>query len=335
MNVLSDDQFRLLGFIAACNGSSFRPTAEQVMLWRDHPKPKAAEYRTFQRRSPVDMAFESEQNTFTATLGKLRDTESALTKMLATMVTDKWSGDTGLTTWLTNFGNTSRELVKEAETPIDHLIRLTWVEEAKGDGGLRLTEIGRALLHDHERETTDEDVSVVILEANDPMAYPKLVGQLANAGEGLLVDPYLKLEALSRIVVSTRLTRLLVSAKTGKGELAAMEALLDNPNHDRRVEVRKSKNLHDRLLFAEDQSVFTLGTSLNGVGRTTTVLTPMPAQAAAALRDVYEQLWMEAELVGPQPIEDEQDEQDDDESDDGAADGEGGADSGGDTEPTA
>jgi hypothetical protein len=193
---------------------------------------------------------------------------------------------------------------------IDHLVRLAWlmaVTSSDEEPGLRLTDLGFALLHDHERETTKEDVSVVVLEAHDPLAYPKLVGQLNNAGAGMLVDPYLKLEGLAGIVTSTQLTRLLVSVKTGKPELAAMQTHLDSPRLTRRVEVRTSTKLHDRILLAKDRSVFTLGTSLNGVGSKTTVLTPMPSEAGAVVRELYEKLWTEADLVGPRPVEDEQD----------------------------
>jgi hypothetical protein len=204
----------------------------------------------------------------------------------------------------------TKQLVKSAESIIDHMVRLTWltkVTSSDEEPGLRLADLGFALLHDHERETMKEDVSVVVLEAEDPLAYPKLVGQLVNAGAGMLVDPYLKLDGLAGIVDITQLTRLLVSVKTGKPELAAMQTHLDSPRLSRRVEVRKSTKLHDRILLAEDRSVFTLGTSLNGVGSTTTVLSPMPLEAAAVLRDLYEQRWAEAELVGPQPVADEGD----------------------------
>ena len=53
------------------------------------------------------------------------------------------------------FGNSYRELVTPAESVIAHLIRLTWLEEDSGsdpEPGLRLTELGRALLRDFEVE---------------------------------------------------------------------------------------------------------------------------------------------------------------------------------------
>jgi len=204
-----------------------------------------------------------------------------------------------------------QKLVKPAETAIDHLIRLTWLEAASGvatdDPGLRLTDLGRALLRDRDQDSpTDEGVSVVVLQAHDPLAYPILVGQLANAGAGLLADPYLKIDGLNRLVVSTQLTRVLVSGKSNNnGELSAMQTYLDSSSLPRPIEVRKSTELHDRVLLNEDGAVLTIGTSLNGIGRTTTVMTPMPSPARQSLRAEYERLWTEAVLVGPQPDEGE------------------------------
>jgi hypothetical protein len=336
VNVLSDEQYRVLAFVAACNRSSYNPTAKQVMLWRQNPEPAKAEYRTVE---VPQIGGGLAGLASLGALGALHQPSASLSRMLDTMIGNQLGPvrDSLASIMNQNYGigtRTRRELVKPAETVIDHLIRLTWLEKATGSGGssgLRLTELGRALLRDHEQESvTQEDVSVVVLEGQDPLAYPLLVGQLANAGEGLLVDPYLKLDGLNRIVVSTQLTRLLVSGKPGNGaEVAAMQTYLDSASLGRHVEVRASTELHDRILLADDGPVLTLGTSLNGVGRTTTVLTPMPSGAREVLRETYERLWENASLVGPQSDaendddgETETDETDDEtETDDG--DGEG------------
>lgn len=207
-----------------------------------------------------------------------------------------------------------QKLVKAAETLVQHLVRLRWLEEVPGpreDVGLRLTELGRSLLRANETDgDTDGGVSVVVLGKDDPLAYPTLVGQLAAVGPGLLVDPYLKLEDLHMIVVSTRLTRLLVSDKPPNGVVvSSMRAYLDSASLARRVEVRASTELHDHVLIADDGDLLTVGTSLTGVGRRTTVMTPIPSPARESLKDVYEQLWKDASLVGPQPAEPENDDE--------------------------
>lgn len=309
MDILSDEQHQVLGFIGACNRNYYNPTAQQVMLWHDNPTPARAVYRTVRRQGglsapvlPMDTPL---SRMIAATIGdSLRPVREALA---ANFTQNLWvTAQRGLST--TDM-MTERELVKPAETLLGHLIRLTWLEEVPtpggGDPGLRLTSLGRALLREAETDDdADEDVSVVLLGKEDPLAYPTLVGQLAAAGPGLLVDPYLKLADLHTIVVSTQLTRLLVSGKSNnQSVLSSMQAYLDSPSLGRRVEVRASVELHDRVLLADDEDVLTLGTSLNGVGRTTTVMTPIPSPARETLRVEYERLWTEATLVGPPPIE--------------------------------
>ncbi|OBG00708.1 hypothetical protein A5773_04260 [Mycobacterium sp. 852014-52450_SCH5900713] len=305
MDILSEEQYAVLGFIAACNRSGYSPKAAEVTLWRKRPIPAPAEYRTFQR-GPI------------SSLGALGQV-SALTRMIDTTYSQYVRSFAKLAGVFYDEG-TSRELIKAAESVIDHLVYLGWLEKVTDSGEdsrLRLTDIGNALLRDREREAaTEDDVSVVVLGNGDPLAYPLMVGQLANAGAGYLVDPYLKLDVLHMVVMNTHLTRVLVSPKTGKGVLPAMRTYLDSPSLARRVELRESGGLHDRYVFAEDKSAFMLGTSLNGVGKTTTVLVPIPSPARETLRDTYERLWEEATLIGPRPVSDEEEESD---ADDGGS----------------
>lgn len=328
VNILTDQQYALLTFIAACNRNSYDPTEEEVMLWWDNRQPAPAEYKTVE----VQSLFGGPSGPLSSlSAGSLFGTSESLSKMLETMVGNQsWSlgGPSGASF----LPRTHRELVKPAETTLEHLVRLTWLEEIGPDESpaLRLTKLGHALLRDRERENTDsEDVSVVVLKADDPLAYPQLVGQLANVGEGLLVDPYLKLNDLHRIVVSTGLTRLLVTGvRNNQRELAAMQTYLDSPSLSRDIEVRCSMELHDRLLIADDEEepILTLGTSLNGVGRKLTVLSPVPSSEHSTLRDAYETIWENAELVGPEYDEDEDlddEDLDDEDSDDEDSDDEG------------
>lgn len=285
------------------------------MLWRNNPEPAKAEYRTVKVEPPLTgFAGVAGLNTGNfAGLAGLTAPGSAFQRMLDTTISSQMRGiqeslAATLGRHLTQ-PTMRRELVKEAETVIDHMTRLTWLESVtvSGKEGLRLTQLGRALLRNHEMDdVTQADVSVVVLESNDPLAYPLLVGQLAEAGEGLLVDPYLKVDGLHRIVTSTRLTRLLVTGKHNTSEIAAMQTYLDSPSLPRHVEMRASTELHDRILLTDDETVLTLGTSLNSIGRTTTVLTPMPPTAGDVLRAKYEQIWDTGSLVGPQPDEDDE-----------------------------
>jgi len=310
VDILSYEQHQVLAFIGACNRNHYNPKAEEVMLWRDNPRPAEAVYRTVRRQVGPS--------------APVLPLDTASSRMIAAIIGDSFRPlqEALAASFKQNFGHlsqvvsstrtlTERELVKLGETLLQHLVRLTWLEQIPAPGdrdpGLRLTDLGRALLRDVEADgETDEDVSVVLLGREDPLAYPILIGQLAAAGRGLLVDPYLKLADVHMIVVSTQLTRLLVSGRANnKGVMSSMQAYLDSSSLGRRVEVRASAELHDRVLLADDGDVLTLGTSLNGVGRTTTVMTPIPSPAREPLRGEYERLWTEATLVGPPPLEDE------------------------------
>ena len=308
VDILSEAQHEVLAFVAACNRNFYNPTATQVLLWQNSRSPAPAEYRTvprmvgptIEREVPPIAVNTAGSRIFASTLKNvIRNKQDEILRVL------------GAQTWLgslvrDSFAN-ERQLVKRAETVVEHMSRLTWLHEVEaphgGEPGLRLTDLGRALLRDAETDKeSHDDVSVVVLGRDDPLAYPVLVGQLAAAGTGLLVDPYLKLADLHTIVVSTQLTRLLVSGKTNnRSVIASMKAYLGSRVLARRIEVRSSTELHDRIIIADDGDVLTIGTSLNGVGRTTTVMTPIPPPARESLRREYERLWSEATLVGPEP----------------------------------
>jgi hypothetical protein len=83
-----------------------------------------------------------------------------------------------------------------AENIVDCLVRLKWVNK-DDHGTLGLTPLGRALLRNHETaESTTEAYDVVVLDSHDELSYPMLIRTLAEVGEALLIDPYLRLEQL-------------------------------------------------------------------------------------------------------------------------------------------
>lgn len=304
MDILSEAQYDVLVFVAACNRNFYNPTREQVELWRVNREPADAVYKTTRRK-----VADGVPGALSLQIGTATD------RMIASMVAGPAfaSMAQALTSSIAGLGLgtppryvTERELVTPAESVLEHLLRLTWLTTARGQPGtegLRLSDLGQALLQDAERgETEQEDVSVVVLGREDPLAYAQVMGQFAAAGAGLLVDPYLKLNDLHMILLSTRLTRLLVSGKHNEREIGALRTYLASGSLSRRIEVRSSTKLHDRVLLADEGDVLTIGTSLNGVGRTTTVMTPIPTPAREALSEEYARLWDEADLVGPEPV---------------------------------
>lgn len=322
MDVLTDEQYEILAFIAICNRRNYRPTEQEVSLWRENPEPRPAKYRWVSDPSAEGLPPGLLQQSMMQAVANLQPITAQINAAVAAAATG----------WMRTLGPINsgrRELVTSAETVISHLVRLSWLERVDERGkdrvGLRLTDLGHALYSDVEiNDATEEDLSVVVLGKDDPLAYPMLIGHLAGVGPGLLVDPYLKLDGLHALVVSTQLTRVLVSAQPSNvGVLAAMQVHLDSTSLSRNIEVRASKELHDRVVIGDEGDVYTLGSSLNGVGRKTTVFTPMPDSAAQALEDEYEELWEAATLVGPTPppVEDDDSVEDEDDEDADSDDG--------------
>jgi hypothetical protein len=97
-------------------------------------------------------------------------------------------------------------------------------------------------------------------------------------------------------------SRILVSEKLSVEDRATIAVLVETGS-DRPLEVRKSKVgvLHDRLVLGEN-AAFSIGTSMNTVGRQhPTILSPLPAAAAEAMMRHAERWWSEAAPLAKYP----------------------------------
>lgn len=184
-----------------------------------------------------------------------------------------------------------------SESIADHLVHMRWARRVRGR--LTLTSLGLALMRsaDVGEEAADR---VVVLKPEDPLAYARLVSQISDLGDAaLLVDPYLDVDQLFKLIQSTGIAQILIgnhdrTKKMRTGIKAFLEGLAECP-----CEVRTSAALHDRLVVAEDGRVWTLGSSFSGVAnsKTFTVLTPLPDKAADAVAQHIRRLWSEAEVL--------------------------------------
>lgn len=291
MELVTENQHRILAFIGACNHAGYAPTDEEVTAWLDAPAPREAVYKT-ERLTPTS-------RTPAVLDGLFGEYKPFSSPALGNLFKSSWVG-TG--PWFPHLDNprSVRKLVRSAETPIDHMVRILWLSRSKNDR-LEVARLGRAMLQTVENEVANlEDPTVLYLSSDDPLAYPLLVGALSEADSGLLVDPWLKAEHVVTLHEHTTINRLLV----GRGDRhrsanAAISLYLDSTEKGEEVEVRMSDELHDRLLITQDGAVSMLGTSLNGVGRKTTILLSVPQLAAGQLHDHYERLWQEAEVLYP------------------------------------
>lgn len=294
MEIVSGDQYEVLSFIDACNSQQHNPPTEAVLLWFQNRTPREARYRTVRRKS--DMSSSSITSPL-VTPGIFQDIMAPYKEFLQEYRKSIFG------TWNTAGVESGyrREIVTPAETIIEHMVRLTWIEERPTPGqeelGLRVTKLGGALLrHAAAGTTTHRNTEVVVFDKNDPLAYPQLIGFFADQGPGLLIDPYLKLKDIETLITHTHLTRLLVSGKkSGRGGndsiLVQVQIYSDTVGFSRRVEIRSSTELHDRAVLTDEGEVYTIGTSLNGIGRTATTMVTMPSSVRDRLKQEYEQLW--------------------------------------------
>lgn len=261
MEILAKEQHRALAFIAACTNNGYTPTAKDVEAWLKQPLPRGASYE-------YDSAFARVLSGFSLAEGIL---------------------------------GRSR-LVTPSQGMVDHLIQLGWVRSTQS--ALRLSELGHALLAAAERQAIPRpDIDVVVLGRDDPLSYAQLIGRLAKASGGMLVDPYVRLKQLHDVVVYTDLARVLTSDKIGPGDVSAIGVYLASPDIPRPIDVRVTGDsaVHDRMLIANGE-VHTIGASVNAVASgVTTVLTPMPPDAANALVEAAEGWWLQARPL-PEPV---------------------------------
>lgn len=188
---------------------------------------------------------------------------------------------------------------------IAHLIRLGWIEQTPDTGALSVTPLGLALLRTAETaEDEHAGPTTVILGKDDELAYPTLIGRIAEAQAGLLIDPYLRLEQLLAVRAYTRISRVLTSRSVAAKDLAAMAVLVNSGGSEDSIELRAAARdvLHDRMIVAADGRIDTIGTSLGTVGgKYTTVLSPLPEAVAVEMGTQADLWWEQAEVLATYP----------------------------------
>ena len=180
----------------------------------------------------------------------------------------------------------------KVEPVIDWLTRLMWLES---DGKyVQITSLGEIVLASLEdRASEPEGPLVTILESQDALAYPTVIGNIGKRGEALLIDPYFRLDALPHVLQFTDVRRLLIGPKAEVSALGTALTTTITPN--RPFEVRVSKEPHDRLVIPKSGPVDALGTSLSGVGRKFSVMFEIRQPEADGVRQAANEMWDKAQ----------------------------------------
>ncbi len=144
-----------------------------------------------------------------------------------------------------------------------------------------------------------------MLDGQDPLAWGSLVGTIAEIGDCLIVDPYLKAEQFLDVAKFTGTTRVILKRPNSDGELVRWQLYQALPGLSVNIRIIDPQHIHDRYIVGET-AVYTLGCSLVGVGRKPTTLIPMTGEPADRIRAIVEGWWDMAEPVGePAPADQE------------------------------
>jgi len=66
------------------------------------------------------------------------------------------------------------------------------------------------------------------------------------------------------------------------------------------VRIHKGNVLHDRFIVVKEKNIaYSLGTSLNGIGKKDCLMIQLPENVFYALAELFERRWEEAELFNP------------------------------------
>jgi hypothetical protein len=259
VQILSDEQTRLLFFVEACNSSGYQPTVEEVTLWLDSPTRRGPESRWSQNMSK---AFSSLSISGLADFAGIPGTGETFIEHAVRL---KWiSGSDRL--FVSRLGGallsaTARVVAAQAETDFvvldrdDPLAYFTLVGRLAGFGQATLIDPYLRLdqLHDLAVHT---DVSRILISKQ----------QKNSKAERAAISTYLGSDAVPRPI--------------------EVRATSDN-------------DVHDRMILAADGNLHLLGYSLNGIqkGTASTVLVQLPAEACTAQTLKIEHWWAQAEPV--------------------------------------
>jgi hypothetical protein len=325
--IVKDEQRVVMQFIATANRGGYRPTGREVNEWRLRPDPRP------RRRGKLLEAAVPEIPERRVRKGPSRLGALYAAGALADLKRNQAFANSALRAFGKNYMSTIKptldalgtgylgtlrslglqaeyEIIpgrpgrparyapdKPAEKFLGHLRRLNWIERDQR-GRYGGTQLGHALLRaEAAADEDDEDTSVMVLTAEDELAYGRVLGVISECGEAMIVDAYLGAQELVHILKDSSASRFLVSSKLSRSRLTELALMIRlTPPTDGVVRELRCADFHDRYVIGEIK-VYGLGSSLNGVGKSMTTLVQMPDTAAQTIRAEAESLWAAAEVI--------------------------------------
>lgn len=301
MEIFNDQQRDGLRYIEAANSGGYQPTAGEVNEWvlkRGRRPARRGPLIEPSKPSPMRVGLEQALAPQMRLGAALREQIDGIARVSMDRLLAQ-AREAGIFSYL-DFTRTPARYGPgtPAESYVDHMIRLGWLGQGEA-GGLLLAPLGKALLRDDTfNNGGGADAAVVILEAGSDLAYPQLIGHIADSGEAFVIDPYAMADHVWQLIEQTATSRVLIGPYVRPNKLAELKVLLGTAS--RPIEVRQAPTglLHDRFIIG-DQGVHTVGASWNSVGKSLTLLSPLPQIAADRIIDAAEEWWDKAAAVEP------------------------------------
>jgi hypothetical protein len=109
--------------------------------------------------------------------------------------------------------------------------------------------------------------------------------------EVLVVDPYFNGEAFDAYLSTAKpgLNIRILADRYSKDISSYVEK--HKAQFQTNIELRSSKELHDRLIFIDDDSAWIMGGSIKDAGKKATYLIPLTTEIAIAKKEIYAAIW--------------------------------------------
>lgn len=194
---------------------------------------------------------------------------------------------------------------KDEQELIDYLKKVGWITVAE-DNRISITNFGKSIIQGMPKQSEEDDSSFsTIFKSDDPLVYGKLHQALSNENHELLVDPYFKFDYLP-FFQTTHIRKFILLDKQRNEPNKEIEkiqfglwGLQEDGQNDYEFRCASSAKMHDRFLKDVDGKVYSIGTSINGIGKRTSMMIKIPQCIQEEALNYIDNLWQSAETIEP------------------------------------
>lgn len=202
--------------------------------------------------------------------------------------------------------NPFRETEKCSQNLIEYLKNVGWIT-VSANNRIHITRFGQSLIEGISEHTSNDDDNVsTIFQANDPFVYGKLLQALSGEKHELLVDPYFKFDYLY-LFSQTNIRKFIIQDKVKNKDNPEIKKiqmglcrLQEQGQNNYIFKIAESKDMHDRFLKDSDGKVYTIGTSINSIGKRTSMMIECPESLQKDAANHIQQLWQSATQIKPE-----------------------------------